>query len=169
MDDEYQFYHQSGSFARFLASWLSSNSLLSKRISQLAKGIVQAGFWRLKEVDIVNAWLTDLRSIGYIFPLIVTSPSSSRTSIKEKRIAVCVTGIVECIQEGWVPTYNMILNSLQGDIDTFVFLSSSHKLETIRFSVHSKNIRSYLNSTATIIYDDRIIDPQIPSNCTIFY
>ncbi|CAF3242752.1 unnamed protein product [Rotaria socialis] len=144
MDDEYQFYHQSGSFDRFLASWSSSNSLLSKRISQLAK-------------------------VGYIFPLIFTSPSSSRTSIKEKRIAVCVTGIVECIQEGWVPTYNMILNSLQGDIDTFVFLSSSHKLETIRFSVHSKNIRSYLNSTATIIYDDRIIDPQIPSNCTIFY
>lgn len=32
-----------------------------------------------------------------------------------------------------------------------------------------KQVRSYLNSTVTILYKDRDIDPHIPSNCSTFY
>ena len=76
MDDEYRLFNQSSSFVDFLRSWSSSHHSLSKRISQLAKDIANAGFWNSKEVDIMNAWLHDLQSVGYIFPSIVT-PSSS--------------------------------------------------------------------------------------------
>ncbi|CAF4045241.1 unnamed protein product, partial [Rotaria sordida] len=169
MNDEYQLYHQSGSSVRFLVSWSSSQRLLSKRIGQLARDIAQAGFWQPKEVDIMNAWLADLHSVGYSFPSIVLPFSSSSPSIIQKRAAVCVTGFAECIQEAWVPTYSTICNHLQGDIDVFLFLSSSRKSKTNLFDINLKQIRSYLDSTVTILYEDRIIDPHIPLNCKKFY
>ncbi|CAF3920638.1 unnamed protein product [Rotaria sp. Silwood1] len=104
MDDEYQLYHQSGSFVSFLVSWSSSYNLISKGIAQLAKDIAQAGFWQSNKVDIMDAWLTDLHSVGYSFPSIVQTPSSSPASIVQKRAAICVTGLAECIQEAWAPT-----------------------------------------------------------------
>ncbi|UJR23246.1 hypothetical protein I4U23_026266 [Adineta vaga] len=183
MDDEYQLYHQSASFVRFLASWSSSNPSLVGRIRELARAISQGGFWKWKEVEIIDAWLDDLRSVGYKFPSIVASspsavaapppppPSSSspRPAPKEKRAAVCVTGIAECVHEGWIPTYNILRNRLQGEIDTFLFLSSSHASNSVPSYVRLKQIRSYSNVTATILYEDRIIDPRIPPNCKTFY
>ncbi len=163
MDDEYQLYHQSGSFVRFLTSWSSSHHSLAKRIGQLARDIAQAGFWQSKEVDIMDAWLADLHSVGYSFPSIVVPTSSS--SIIQKRAAVCVTGLAECIQEAWTPTYSDIRDRLQGDIDVFLFLSSSVKQESILSNTRLKQARSYMNSTVTILYEDRVIDPRIPSNC----
>ena len=83
MDDEYQLYHQSSSFVDFLRLWSSSYKLLSKEISQLAKDIANAGFWDSKEADIINAWLSDLYSVGYAFPSIVT-PSTTHRPIVQK-------------------------------------------------------------------------------------
>ena len=141
MDDEYQLYHQSGLFVRFLSSWSSSHPSLSKRISQLARDIAHAGFWKLKEVDIIDAWIDDLNSVGYSFPSIVTPPSSP--PIKQKRAAICVTGLTECIQEAFAPTYNAIRNHLEGDIDTFLFLSSSSKKGPVPLDTRLKQVRSY--------------------------
>jgi hypothetical protein len=167
MDDEYQLYHQSGSFVRFLTSWSSSHHSLAERIGQLARDIAQAGFWQSKEVDIMDAWLADLHSVGYSFPSIVIPTSSS--SIIQKRAAVCVTGLAECIQEAWTPTYNIIRNRVQGDIDIFLFLSSSVKQGSVPLKTRLQQIRSYMNSTVTVLYEDQVIDPHIPSNCTTFY
>ena len=168
MDDEYQLYHQSSSFVRFLASWSSSHRSLSQRIAQLAEDIAQAGFWHLKEANIIDAWLADLHSVGYSFPSI-TKPFSISSPIRKKRAAACVTGLSECILEGWIPTHNTLHHRLQGDIDTFLFLSSSLKEGHIPLSTRLQQTRSYMNSTVTIIYDDRDIDPDIPSNCSIVY
>ncbi|CAF1684991.1 unnamed protein product, partial [Adineta ricciae] len=90
MDDEYQLYHQSASFVRFLASWSSSNPSLVGRIRELARDISRGGFWKWKEVEIIDAWLEDLRSVGYQFPPII-KPSSklSSTAVKQKRAAIC--------------------------------------------------------------------------------
>jgi hypothetical protein len=164
MDDEYQLYHQSSSFVRFLASWSSSHRLLPQRIAQLARDIAQAGFWHSKEIDIIDAWLADLHSVGYSFPSILV-PSSSSSPIIKKRAAICVTGLAECIQEGWTPTHKTIRNRLQGDIDTFLFLSSSLKEGPVPLYTRLQQARSYMNSTVTILYEDRVIDPNIPSNC----
>jgi hypothetical protein len=168
MDDEYQLYHQSSSFVRFLASWSSSHRLLPQRIAQLARDIAEAGFWHSKEVDIIDAWLADLHSVGYSFPSILV-PSSSSSPIIEKRAAICVTGLAECIQEAWTPTHKIILNRLQGDIDTFLFLSSSLKEGPVPLYTRLQQVRSYMNSAVTILYEDRVIDPHIPLNCKTFY
>ena len=44
---------------------------LLKELAQLARDIAQAGFWQSKEIDIMDAWLADLHSVGYSFPSIV--------------------------------------------------------------------------------------------------
>jgi hypothetical protein len=170
MDEEYQLYHQSGSFVRFLASWSSSHRSLAGRIAQLARDIAQAGYWQSKEVDIMDAWLADLHSVGYSFPSIISSSSSSSPPpIKQKRAAICVTGLTECIEEGWAPTAINIRSRLRGEIDTFLFLSSSVKLGPVPLDIRLKQIRLYMNATVTVLYEDRVIDPHIPSNCTTFY
>jgi hypothetical protein len=169
MDDEDQLYHQSGSFVRFLASWSSSHYTLVERIIQLARDIAQAGFWQSKEATIMEAWLTDLQSVGYIFPSIVQPSSSSPTAITPKRIAVCVTGLTECVQEAWASTHSTMLKKFSSEIDVFFLLSSSSKEGPIPLDTRLKQARSYMNSTVTILYEDRVIDPHIPSTCKTFY
>ena len=166
MDDEEQLYHQSGSFVRFLASWTSTKQSLAERIAQLARDVAEAGFWQSKEADIMNAWLADLQSVGYSFPSLVSSASAP---MKQRRAAVCVTGVTECVREAWAPTHDIILKHLSPDIDTFLFLSSSSKEGPVPLTTRLKQVRSYMNSTVTVLYEDRVIDPRIPSDCKTFY
>ncbi|CAF1285966.1 unnamed protein product [Didymodactylos carnosus] len=163
MDEEQQLYHQSGSFVRFLASWSSPLPSLAQRIAQLGRDVARAHFWESKEVDIVDAWLADLRSVGYSFPSIVY-PSPPRAVI-QKRAAVCVTGFVECVREAWASTDVAIRERLRGEIDTFLFLSSSLVKGPVPLATRLKQARSYLNSTVTVLYEDRDIDPGIPTDC----
>jgi hypothetical protein len=168
MADEGQLYNQSGSFVRFLASWSSSHYTLVERIIQLARDIAQAGFWQSKEAIIMEAWLSDLLSVGYSFPSIAR-PFSSLSSIIRKQAAVCVTGFIECIPEAWASTHNTIRDIISSDIDTFLLLSSSSKKGSIPLDTRVKQARSYMNSTVIILYQDRAIDPHIPSTCKTFY
>ena len=46
LDEEYQLYHQSSAFVRFLASRSSSHPTVSQRIVQLARDIARHGFWQ---------------------------------------------------------------------------------------------------------------------------
>ena len=163
MEEENDLYKKSGSFARFLTYWSSSRSSLAERIAQLTKDIAKAGFWQWQEVDIMNAWISDLHSVGYKFPSIV--PSLPSRTITHKRAAVCVTGIIECIQEAWAKSDIAIRQRLRGDIDTFLFLSSSYAKGFVPLSKRQKHARAYRNSTVTILYGDRILDPKIPSDC----
>ena len=170
MDDEQQLYHQTSAFVQFLSSWSSNESTLDRRIKQLARDIARNQFWQWKEVEIIDAWIDDLHSVGYKFPKIIQQKSISQTNKIKRRTAVCVTGLAECIQEGWTLTYNSLRNRLQGDIDTFLFLSStSPSKQPIPPSTRFKQIRSYMNSTVTILYEDRAISPNIPSNCMTYY
>ncbi|CAF1094723.1 unnamed protein product [Adineta ricciae] len=166
MDDEYQLYHQSASFVRFLASWSSSNPSLVGRIRELARDISRGGFWKWKEVEIMDAWLEDLRSIGYKFPPIIKPPQKlPSTAVKQKRAAICATGITECISEAWTTTYINLRQRLHGEIDTFLFLSSSLKRGPVPLATRLKQARLYMNSTVTILYEDRDINPGIPPTC----
>ena len=164
MKEEEQLYHQSGAFVRFLSSWSSSSPTLVQRIIQLTTAIADAGFWKSDETKIINAWITDLHAVGYIFPAIV-STSSTSPPLQHKRAAICVTGLTECIEEAWAKNYQLIRNSLSGDLDTFLFLSSSMSEGSVPLDTRLKQIRSYMNTTVTIIYEDRTIDPKIPADC----
>ncbi len=119
-----------------------------------------------KEIEIMNAWINDLYLVGYTFPTIITSsPSSSPPSIQHKRAALCVTGVTECIDEAWAKNYQLIRNSLSGDLDIFLYLSSSGYEGHIPLKDRLKQTRSYMNTTVTIIYEDRTMNPNIPSDC----
>nr|ACC43950.1 unknown [Philodina roseola] len=164
MQEEDQLYHQSGSFVRFLASWTSPERTLIRRIALLARDIAQAGFWHSNEINIIDAWLNDLLSVGYKFPSIVSTRPSEKI-VREKRAAICVTGVAECLHEGWIPTSIKLRERLTGEIDTFLFISSSMKKGPVPLAERLKQIRSFLNTTVTIIYEDRFVDPQIPDDC----
>ncbi|UJR32727.1 hypothetical protein I4U23_020186 [Adineta vaga] len=164
MDEENQLYHQSGSFVRFLVSWSSTLPTLIERILRLSKDISQAGFWKSEEINVIKAWINDLQLIGYSFPTII-GPSSISNSVVEKRAAVCVTGLAECVQEAWTKNHHHIRNSLQGDMDIFLFLSSSMDIEPNLRIDRIKQARTYLNTTVTVLYEDRDVNPNIPSDC----
>ena len=162
MDDEYQLYHQSGSFVRFLASWTSSLPTLPQRIATLARHIAHEKFWKPLETEIIDAWLADLQSVGYVFPSIVSSPPVHPI---EKRAAICVTGATECIREAWTRTHLQIRDRLHGDTDTFLFLSSSQTSGPVPIVDRLKHARSYTNSTVTVLYEDRDLHPSMSSAC----
>lgn len=164
MIEEEQLYHQSGSFVRFLSSWSSTSSTLVERIRELTTAIADAGFWKSDETKIIQAWLDDLHSVGYTFPNIIP-PSTSSPSIQHKRAAICVTGVTECLEEAWVKNYDRIRNSISGDLDTFLFLSSSGRSGSVPLPIRTKQIRSYMNTTVTLMYEDRVLDPGIPADC----
>lgn len=129
----------------------------------MAKDIAEANFWDRQEVEIMNAWISDLHSVGYKFPSIVRP--STAPAITHKRAAVCVTSLTECVEETWAKSDVAIRQRLHGDIDTFLFLSSSYASKgSIPLIKRLKEARSYQNSTVTVLYEDRLIDPQIPSD-----
>jgi hypothetical protein len=136
---------------------------------QLAADVAHAGFWQSKEATIMEAWLTDLLSVGYVFPSIVR-PLSSVSSIKRKPAAVCVTGLIECVPEAWASTHSTIRKKFNREIDAFLLLSSSSsKRGSIPLDTRLKQARSYMDSTVTILYEDRAVDPGAPSSCKLFY
>ena len=165
MDEEHQLYHQSGSFVRFLASWSSLLPSLAQRIGRLARDIARAGFWKSQEVDILDAWLDDLHSIGYHFPSIVTS--SSNVVTKYKHIALCVTGSSHDIGEAWKSKQNEIYNHFNQDIDTFLFLSSSrNNTSSYVPNIGPMKAHSYMESSVVVLYEDRSLTYEVLSNCS---
>ncbi len=61
-----------------------------------------------------------------------------------------VTCLIECIQEAWTHNHLHPRNSLQGDIDTFRFLSSSFSSGSIPLSIRMQQARSYMKTTAIL-------------------
>ncbi|CAF4428618.1 unnamed protein product, partial [Didymodactylos carnosus] len=171
MDEEQQMYHQSGKFVRFLDQWQSSLPTLFERISQISRDIAQQEFWDKSETDMIDAWLTDLHRIGYTPPIPVTTPQSKKLSSSlQKRTAVCVTDVTECINEAWSITEQKIRKLLNGDIDVFLYLSSTMRIadqpSTVPLETRLTHVRRY-NATMKIIYEDREVDPRIPSTCQV--
>ncbi|CAF1042237.1 unnamed protein product [Didymodactylos carnosus] len=169
MNDEQQIYQQGGKFVRFLISWNSTADTLVKRIIQLSSDIARAGFWSSKEVEIMNAWLEDIQRIGYKPPPL---EKKSLNRVKNQtRVAMCVSGVSECVNDSWKVTESEIRKRLNGQIDLFLFLSSSTTVdqpETVSLDIRLKEARLY-NATVKILYEDRSLDPGFPSHCKVDY
>ncbi|CAF1390018.1 unnamed protein product [Didymodactylos carnosus] len=170
MDEEQQMYHQSGKFVRFLDKWQSSLPTLFERISQISRDIAQQQFWDKSETDMIDAWLTDLHRIGYTPPIPITTPQDKKLSSSlQKRAAVCVTDVTECINEAWRITEQKIRKRLKGDIDVFLYLSSTMRIDqlsTVPLETRLTDVRRY-TATTKIIYEDREVDPRLPSTCKV--
>lgn len=163
---EHQVNKQLSSFARFLSNWSSTLPTIEQRIIKLVEDTVKAEYLHVKELEFVLAWLNDLRSINYHFPNITQAPVHEK---RVKRAAVCVTGIIECVEEAWSSTFNEIQQRINDTVDTFLFLSSSGPDGPVPLAKRAKQARNYPNSTVAVFYEDRTVDPQIPKQCEYFF
>lgn len=66
--DESQLYHSVGHYIKVLNEWTCTKTLFSECISQLSHHLVEAGFWKSRDADLVDAWIGDLISVGYELP-----------------------------------------------------------------------------------------------------
>ncbi|CAF1513559.1 unnamed protein product [Didymodactylos carnosus] len=158
MDDEQQMYHESGKFARFLTQWSSSAQSLFERILELADDIVQAGYWKSNEVEIMSAWLEDLVRVNYKPPAI--SHNKAKTFNTEIRTAVCVTGVVECFNNPWNLTGVVeSISSNDSKMDVFLYLSTN--------MTNKEKLRHVMqhNSTVKVFYEERYLDIAYSTSC----
>ncbi|KAF9934697.1 hypothetical protein BGZ67_003758 [Mortierella alpina] len=66
--DELQIYSETSAFIDFLSSWKSTSRHLETRIVDLMKAMAQNKFVGAEDVDLVERWVKDLQSVGYVFP-----------------------------------------------------------------------------------------------------
>lgn len=94
-------------------------------------------------------------------------PSNTR----RRRIAICLTGIIECTEEAWRPAHRQIRNHVSGEIDTFMYLSSTEpivdQLPTVPLKNRITEVLRYSDFTVRVLFENvPKLDPQFPSNCT---
>lgn len=76
-EEEDQLYKQSGNLIKQLQNWTCSQNLYGCMID-LTQAMVKWNMWSLKEVELVTAWIDDLKRIGYKPPKVLdSSPSNS--------------------------------------------------------------------------------------------
>ena len=63
--DETQMYHDTGRLLRFLHSWKCDRLFLFDCMTKLAEDMAISKFLQRRDVDVVNAWVADLATLGY--------------------------------------------------------------------------------------------------------
>ena len=71
--EEYELYQQMPRFVTVLNEWKCDrgDGTLFTCINQLSRHLIDEGFWKQLDADLVEAWLEDLKSVGYASPLLV--------------------------------------------------------------------------------------------------
>jgi len=82
-----------------------------------------------------------------------------------------MTGRIECIEEAWKPTADAIRTHIQGEMDIFMYLSSTEplvdQLATIPPYIRLVEVLRYLNFTVKVLFEDiPKVHPHFPPNCT---
>jgi hypothetical protein len=155
---------------RYLSEWKSSKTTLIERIQQLINDMIAQNFCDTNDWKVIQTWLDDLEQIKYIFPSIRSSTSQSRT-VRRRRTAVCITGLIECIDEAWRPTAHAIRTHIQGEMDIFMYLSSTEpivdQLPTVPLYLRLIEALRYSNFTVKVLFENLPkLDPHFPPNCT---
>ncbi|CAF3540136.1 unnamed protein product [Adineta steineri] len=165
-----------GKLVRFLSKWKSTKTTLAERIEELFNDMIKEKYCDIDELKTIQKWLQDLEKVKYEFPLIKTSKSQSeqagnRIGIRRRRTAVCLTGLTECIDEAWTPTANAIRTHIGGEMDTFMYLSSTEpvvdQLSTVSLRTRLIEALHYSNFTVKVLFENiPVLDPHFPPNCT---
>jgi len=82
-----------------------------------------------------------------------------------------MTGLIECIEEAWKPTADAIRTHIQGEMDIFMYLSSTeplvHQLSTIPLHIRLIEALRYSNFTVKVLFENiPKVHPHFPPNCT---
>jgi hypothetical protein len=78
-EEELQMYQQTGQLLRFLTAWKPSLTRLRDHgffgaMYDLAEDMVIAGFWNTSELNVIDAWISDLYEAGYPPPMLTLNP-----------------------------------------------------------------------------------------------
>ncbi|CAF1674307.1 unnamed protein product, partial [Adineta ricciae] len=154
---------------RYLSEWTSSKATLVERMRDLMTDMVKHKFCEVSELKVVTDWIIDLKTVGYTFPSIIESKTTQQP--RRRRIAVCLTGLIECVEEAWKKTNDAIRSHLTGEIDVFMYLSSTEplvdQLPTVPLRTRMIEALRYSNFTVKVLFENiPKLDPQFPPNCT---
>ena len=85
-NDEAVLYRDVGRYISVLNRWEcdSNTQFMFDCISKLSRHLVAEGFWTLRDADMVDAWLSDLSSVGYVPPLLSSTGSGTDTCLSDK-------------------------------------------------------------------------------------
>ena len=173
MKNEQMLYEDAGRLVRFLSSWKHRATTLPEKMQNLIADLTKAKFLRKTEVTIMQAWLDDLSSIQYKYPLINSAMANVPPAVRIKRSAVCLTGLTECVQEVWTRNEMELRKRLSGELDVFLFLSEGDEIKRDLPSTISnlriKQTRFY-NATVNIVHQDiPDINPGFSPTCKYRY
>jgi len=68
MESELELYIHVGKFITFLQTWTSTATRLDYRIIDLGRSMVAAEFIKQADLDLMEAWISDLRTLNYEWP-----------------------------------------------------------------------------------------------------
>lgn len=72
-EDESEMYHGIGQYIKKLNEWQCEEISFYECVKELSQELVNAGFWKSQDVDVIDAWISDLSSIGYQEPEMIKS------------------------------------------------------------------------------------------------
>ena len=74
--EEQEIYMNMGRYINFLSKWKCNKLFLFDCMTQLTEDLVIMGFWSKRDLEVVNAWVTDLSTIRYAPPALKQTSSS---------------------------------------------------------------------------------------------
>ena len=82
-----------------------------------------------------------------------------------------MTGLIECVEEAWRPFVGALRTRLEGEMDIFMYLSSTEplvdQLSTVPLRRRLIETLRYANFTVKVLFENQpILDPHLPPNCT---
>jgi hypothetical protein len=84
-EDEAFLYSDAGRLVDFLSNWTCSFSTLPKCMIQLSSDFVTNNFWKASDLELTEAWISDLKALDYIFPLILDEQSLKYRVAQKKK------------------------------------------------------------------------------------
>ena len=85
-DSESVLYRDVGRYISVLNNWECDDEaqFMFDCVSKLSRHLVTEGFWISRDADMVDAWLSDLSSVGYVPPPLSTARSGIETCLSDK-------------------------------------------------------------------------------------
>ena len=69
--DEIQLYADAGKMVKFISKWTCEFDHIQDCMQKLSRDFLEQKFWDEADVALIKAWITDLSTIGYIFPFLI--------------------------------------------------------------------------------------------------
>jgi len=84
--EETELYTNIGRYIKVLNEWQCEDKVFFRCVSHLSNHLVTEGLWKKRDAEIIDAWISDLQTIGYVTPVL------------EKQLgSPCVSGVSKSV------------------------------------------------------------------------